>query len=292
MGRVRNTTPRIQAVRDAIIEAVESDAPVSVRGVFYRVVSMGEVTKDKTGYILVQHQLLKMRQEGLIPYPSITDGGRGLAKPASWGSLSELLDHYAGGTRYKRELWPAQGCEVIITTEKDAIVGVIESVTEKWDVQVGSLHGFSSETFLWELGEHINDSEIDEFYIYHFGDLDPSGLCVHQNLQRAIDDFVGDEKVVHVKWAGITFDQIDEFNIPTDIVPLNPAGLQHYPTFREEYGDSVYEVDAIPPNELRGIIEDLILGHIDQDILNQTELAEQAERTRLARFAKSARKSL
>ena len=48
--RRRRTKAQIADLDDAIIRAVEADAPVSLRGVFYRVVSAGAVDKSETGY--------------------------------------------------------------------------------------------------------------------------------------------------------------------------------------------------------------------------------------------------
>lgn len=59
--RKRRTNVELAQVDAAIVAAVEADAPVTLRGVFYRVVSAGAVPKTEKGYQLISRQLLKLR---------------------------------------------------------------------------------------------------------------------------------------------------------------------------------------------------------------------------------------
>lgn len=72
--RQRSTNAQLDVIDQAIIQAVEDDHPVSLRGVFYRVVSAGAIEKTEEGYDLIGRQLLKLRRAGAVPYSSITDG--------------------------------------------------------------------------------------------------------------------------------------------------------------------------------------------------------------------------
>lgn len=80
-ARTRRTNMEIAAVDAAIITAVATETPVTVRGVFYRVVSGGAVEKTEKGYGAVQRRLLHLRRTGLVPYSAITDGTRLRLKP-------------------------------------------------------------------------------------------------------------------------------------------------------------------------------------------------------------------
>ena len=48
--RGRSTQAQLGTLDRAIIEAVEQDRPVTLRGVYYRVVSAGAVAKTEAGY--------------------------------------------------------------------------------------------------------------------------------------------------------------------------------------------------------------------------------------------------
>jgi hypothetical protein len=55
-------------------------------------------------------------------------------------------------------------------------------------------------------------------------------------------------------------------------------------------GESV-EVDAIPPNQLRQLVHDCIVQHVDEDALAVLETAEQGERETLKRLSASFRRT-
>lgn len=281
--RYRATTVKVQRLRDAITKAVEADAPVTVRGVYYRVVSMGVVDKTLKGYNALQYQVLTMRREGLIDWDDIADDSREMSKLTSWPSLAEFAAYYARGNSYKREIWPDQDCEVIITTEKAALGGVVRSVTHRWDVQVAVTGGFGSLTALWELSQYINDSPVDEFHIYHLGDHDPSGLAIWEQIQREVHGFTAG-KTVHMERLAITPEQVDELELLT--LDVNRNQLSHWPDYLEEFGEWICEVDALPASYLRSLVRETIASHVDSKILARTVAATEADRAELAKFAK------
>ena len=59
---------------------------------------------------------------------------------------------------YRRALWRDQAAEVQIYSEKDAISGVVLPVTRRWDVPLGIVRGYSSETFAWSVAQSIFDA--------------------------------------------------------------------------------------------------------------------------------------
>jgi ELWxxDGT repeat protein len=73
----------------AILEVAEAENPVTVRGLFYRVMSLGLVPKTERGYYVVQRQTLKLRRAGVLPYGWITDGTR-----AGTRSLTQFAPRY------------------------------------------------------------------------------------------------------------------------------------------------------------------------------------------------------
>jgi hypothetical protein len=130
--RSRRTKAQIADLDEAIVRAVEDDAPVSLRGVFYRVVSASAVDKSETGYEAVGRRLLALRREGLVSYWDIVDGTRWTFKPTTFDSARDALRRTRNA--YRQQLWADQDCVVQIYSEKDAITGVVNGVTDAWDV--------------------------------------------------------------------------------------------------------------------------------------------------------------
>ena len=93
---------------------------------------------------------------------------------------------------YRKDLWIDQGVHVEVWSEKDAIRGVISPVTTKYDVPLMISRGYSSETFLWETAEDINDEGCPAV-IYQLGDHDPTVVGHGIDIQRKLREFVDDD---------------------------------------------------------------------------------------------------
>ena len=281
--RRRRTNAELDDVNDAIIDAVFDDYPVSLRGVYYRVVSAGAVDKTERGYKLVGRQLLKLRRDGTIPYGCITDGTRLIRKPRSWTGLDKCLADVAES--YKRDLWQRQSVEVMVFTEKDAISGILYPVTSEWDVPLGVLRGYASETFCHTVAEEIVDANKRDKWVdvYQFGDHDPSGVNAWESFQERISMFTEEMfGIVGAKFerVAVTAHQVVEYDLPTR--PTKRSDTRA----RDFVGESV-EVDAIPAKKLRELVEISITQHVDENVLRIDQLAEESEREILTRMSGS-----
>ena len=307
----RRTNAELAAVDDAIVQAVDLEHPITLRGVFYRVVSAGAVEKTEHGYRLVGRELLKLRRAGGIRYDWITDGTRWINKPDSYEDLDQMLEDAAAS--YRRALWRSQAAEVQIYSEKDAISGVVLPVTHRWDVPLGIVRGYSSESFAWSVAQSIIEAAErgKDTYVYQLGDHDPSGIDAWRAFRKTVSGFLMEEyrdmrariarshpeadfgeevpedhdsaesvctfvvggKVAqaHFDRLAVTEDQVYELGLPTR--PTKQTDTRS----RSFEGGSV-EVDAIPPTVLREIVEDAITEHIDAEALRLTGIAEQSER--------------
>lgn len=311
--RQRRTRAALAEVDDAIVQAVTTERPVTLRGCFYRVESAGVVDKTEDGYRLIGRELLKLRRAGVIPYDWITDGTRWINKPDSYDDLDQMLEDAAAS--YRRALWRDQGAECHVYSEKDAISGVVLPVTRKWDVPLGIVRGYSSETFAWSVAQAILDAARrgKDTYIYQLGDFDPSGVDAwrafrasvcgflleeHRNLMDRIrashpeidtGDDLDDDDRHHGDQSSCVF--IAGKNVQTAFFErlavtesqIWDLGLPTRPTKRTDtrargFADQSVEVDAIPATTLRQIVEDAITQHIDPEALRITQLAEDSER--------------
>lgn len=280
--RRRRSATELAAVDAAIVAAVEAEHPVTLRGVFYRVVSAGAVEKTELAYRLVMRELLKLRRAGVVPYGHITDGTRWLREPVTWTDLDEMLDDAA--VSYRRALWHSQPARVYLLSEKDAISGVIEPVTRRWDVPLGVLRGYASETFAHTMAAHIlgNARAGKHTFVYQLGDHDPSGLDAWRDFVDKTRGFCGhdlgpDDPLAVFRRLAVTPVQVTEWDLPTR--PTKTAD----PRAREFAGGSV-EVDAVPASTLRRLVEGAITALIDQEKRRLTRIAEQSERQVLTRM--------
>jgi hypothetical protein len=273
--RHRRTKSELAKIDAAIFDIAEDERPVTVRGLFYRVMSRGLVPKSENGYSVVQRQALKMRRAGELPYGWITDGSRLRLKPETWSSAQAALENTA--MMYRRDLWIDQGIHVEVWTEKDAICGVAYPATAKYGVPLMISRGFSSETFLYETAEDIN-KEGNPAVVYQLGDHDPSGVAAWEDIQHKLLQFVDHSVDLTFERIAVTPEQVIDLDLPT-----RPT-KQTDPRAKRFTGDSV-EVDAIPSNTLRGLVTEAIEKWIDPDQLHLTKVAENSERDVLQRIA-------
>jgi hypothetical protein len=294
--RVRRTRTDIDIIKAAIVDALAVDAPMTVRQVFYRLVSAGAIAKTEAEYKQTVCRLLAdMRRDGTIPYGSIADSTRWMRKPTTWDSVEEALRSTA--RLYRRNVWRDLGEYVEVWCEKDALAGVLYDVTAEYDVPLMVTRGYPSLTYLHDAAEEMaaqlkRDRKVT---IYYFGDYDPSGVDIRRNVEQQLREFVTrrllpryGSRIVN-KW--FSFD-----TIAVDPWQIEQYGLTTRPTKTTDSrsrgfdGESV-ELDAIAPSDLRDLVRGAIEDHLPEGALDAVRVAETSEREILTRIAETMRGS-
>lgn len=250
---------------------------MTVRQVFYRLVTLGAIPKLESEYRNVVSRLLtRMRREGQIPYGWIADHTRWIRQPDLFDSVEDALRQTAA--LYRRNLWQDQGAYVEVWCEKDALAGVLYEETAAWGVPLMVVRGYSSHTYLYEVAEHTR-AVGKPTSIYYFGDHDPSGLDAQRFAEKELRSHAADLPIEFERVA-VTPEQIVEWELPTRPTKRTDTRSRNF------QGESV-ELDAIPPATLRELVEVCILRHVDSHAYQVTQEAERSERELLARLAET-----
>jgi hypothetical protein len=265
----------MQAIRAAIYRTLASDPPMTVRQLFYQLVSQGVIAKTEQEYKgTVGRLLTEMRLDGSVPFGWVADNTRWQRKPTTYGSLSQALQRTA--ETYRRALWDELPVYCEIWLEKDALAGVLISETSDWDVPLMVTRGYASLSYLYEAAEHI--SEIGKpTYIYYLGDHDPSGVDIPRHVEARLREFAPGAEI-HFERIAVTPGQIRFWGLPTRPTKSTDSRAKGFD------GASV-EVDAIPPATLRALVRDCISQHVDKQTLSRMERIEAAERESAMRMA-------
>jgi len=275
----RRSRDDIEQLRRLLMEVVAEQQPMTVRQVFYQMVSRGAIDKTENEYKQTVIRLLtEMRLAGRLPYGWIADNTRWMRKPTTYSSLEEAILRTA--RFYRRSLWDEQDAYVEVWCEKDALAGVLYDVTGQWDVPLMVTRGYPSLSYLHEASETIAEQD-RPVYLYYFGDYDPSGVDIARVTEKRLREFAPDAEL-YFEVLGVTPKQIAAWNLPTR---PTKRGDSRYAGFR---GESV-EVDAIPPATLRRLTTDAIEQHVDPAAIEGLEEAEHDERKMLLMFANRAR---
>jgi hypothetical protein len=273
--RSRRTKAEIDALREAMYEIAREDHPVTVRQVFYRMVSAGLVDKREAEYKnTVARLLVEMRKDGELPYRWIADNTRWVRVPTTYSSLGEALR--ATAAAYRRSLWASRPERVEVWCEKEALAGVLVEETRTWQVPLYVVRGYASLSYLWEAAQETK-AVGKPTRIYYFGDHDPSGLDIERVVRERLEEFAPDVDLT-VTRAAVTPEQIEGWGLPTRPTKRSDSRAKGF------NGGSV-ELDAIMPRQLRALTRDCIERHVDPWELDALQRTEEEERSVLASVA-------
>ena len=264
----------MNALREALYEIVAENQPVTVRGAFYLASSRGVIPKaENEGYRPVQRELLKMRREGAIPWGWITDGSRTRCGYRRYGGLESYAKQVAAN--YRRDYWHGSDEYVEVWLEKEALRGVLSPVViEEFGLDLYVTKGQPSVSYLYDAAEDII-LDGRPIFVYVLADFDPGGFRIFDRIKEELVGFVGDAADLYVRRLALTPYQIELHDLPTR------PGKEKDPNaaeFARRFGDRCVELDAMPPNTLRGLVRQCLESHMDPQYLRRLKLAEQQER--------------
>jgi hypothetical protein len=293
---------------------------ISTRQAYYALVSVGAIPATASGYDRIQRLLVQLRRSGAIHPERICDRTRSKIVRSSWSGLDSLLE--SAQIQYRRDYWADQPTAVMVAVEKAALEGFFTEVCDDFGVPLYVSRGYPSYSFLYDWAEEIKllRDEGKRVKVYFFGDFDPSGIDIYENVAGQIFEFispelsrevrmilsdackqivrdVGDdtEEEVEISFAemmsyktGIVFkrlgllpEDLDTFKLYTLPVKRSDSRSKK---FIEKHGTKAAELDALPPVELQRRIREAIESNIDTERWQRVEKVEQQERLSLERF--------
>jgi hypothetical protein len=277
LKRRRATAGEMEERAKFLINYASERGPVTVRGLYYQAEVHGVPGIDKTenSYGKIQQQVLKLRREGRLDYNDIADATRWMRKPTTFDSVEDALIQTA--RHYRKSLWRDNDARVEIWVEKDAVAGTIYETTARYDIALMVARGFSSETFCFEAVEQYDEDKTT--YVYYLGDFDRSGCDAAKSLEEKLQRFAAERCIkVVFKSIAITPAQVKKYRLPTREPKRETKADQNWPH------DYACELDAMEPDVMRSLVEQMINRHLPQDQLAVLMVAEQSEREFFGKF--------
>ena len=277
MGRCVSTSTRDLVARAAELwETVYQPAGIvpTVRQLFYALAVEERVPKSEKGYARVQRVLAAARERGDYPWEGIYDALRQIQRPNTWTDLDDYLDTVRRA--YHLDKWQFQARRVEVWIEKDAVRGTVESVTGDEDVPLLIGRGYLSLTAKHEASLRMGDGGLTVLYI---GDFDPSGVDMAEEAEAWIRDVAGGQGDLLFERVAITVANHADLALPH--LPVNRNDRRAAELCRR-YGDTVVEVEALPPETLQGRLREAILRHRDAATWSWSLAEEREGQNRLA----------
>lgn len=252
--RNRRTKTQLNEILLACQDVINEEGAVTLRHLFYRIVSLGLLKKTEEEYDKLSGYTMKWRRDGSIAWSSFVDSTR-------WYHGAQLFDNLGAALEnskacYRRNLWQSQNIYVEIWMEKDAVAAIAQQAAQPFGVPVFPMKGFASGSALFTLAQTIryHQAHGKVVHIYYLGDHDPSGRCMDGTIVRSLRYDHGVE--FNFTRIAVTQDQIKQYNLPTRPTKESDSRAKNFK------GESV-EVDALPPHIIRQLVERSISQHID-----------------------------
>jgi hypothetical protein len=160
-----------------------------------------------------------------------------------------------------------------VVRERHTVRGVLEPVLNRFAVPFSVKHGFDSATSVKTVADETEDLERPLIALY-VGDWDPSGLWMSErDLPERLDRYGAN---VLLKRVALTKRDVSSGGLPS--FPANTKSKDpRHRWFVEHYGSECWELDALPPPDLRERVTEAILDYLDVDAWNHCAKIEKAE---------------
>jgi hypothetical protein len=268
---------RIAQVNEIVVEYQAMGFAMTLRQVYYQMVSRGLIENKKTEYDNLGSLISTARLAGLLDWSAIEDRTRRVNYHSSWDDPEEILRGAAEG--YRENPWNDQESYIEVWIEKEALAGVITPVCDRWRVPYFSCRGYVSQSAQYAAGKRLayqRDTLGKTPLIIHLGDHDPSGIDMTRDNDTRLEMFA--RMGIPVERVALNMNQIEEYDPPPN--PVKELDSRSGP-YRERFGDESWELDALEPRVIDQIIEETISDRVDGTVWAESLEREELERAKL-----------
>jgi len=215
---------------------------LTVRMLYYRLVSIFDYPNDRRFYKRLQYSLKTLRK--LLPElnQKFEDVTRRVSRPRA--------------PRPPIELW----------VEKSSLEFFLKRLADRYHVPTLSERGFGSITMFVKAANREKRRGVRK--ILFVSDHDPSGLMINR--------VTGREMPVPVERVALTMGQIRRYRLPSIRVKRSDSRAKKY---IEEFGDNAWEVEGLPPRALLRNVEARIRMSIPPRTLARIQAERRVEET-------------
>ena len=272
--RSHNNKILLQKSVEVINEYEAQGYRLTLRQLYYQLVSRDVIPNEDNWYKQLGEVVSNGRLAGFIDWDSIVDRNRNPVMPQQWDSPAEILQAAAEGFRLDR--WKGQRYHVEVWCEKDALSGVIEPVCRRYHVRFLANRGYSSSTAMYDAAQRFQDAALRGKYpvVLYLGDHDPSGIDMSRDVQDRLDLLTYQMGLDSYRLA-LNYQQVTDYSPPPNPTKLKDSRAKDYVS---QYGMESWELDALEPQVLDGLISSAIEQFLDMDEWEQVVAEEEAGR--------------
>ena len=289
-----NKWPMLRVILEILNNELKGFLPTTVRTIHYQLLNKRVLItaskpnswycNDEKSYKALIGLLVQARLEEYIPHSWIIDPTR---PTTNWSVhsdpkefLAKQMEDFLKG--YWRDLLQSQPNHIEVIGEKNTIDSIISPVCMKFTVPYAIGRGYCSLEPRAALHKRYVESGKEKLVLVILSDFDPDGDMIAQSFAHSLrDDFGVDEEMIVAVRAALTPEQVKTLKLPRSYIAAKKTS-KHYERFVSKHGsDAVYELEAVPPVQLQGLLEDTLEQVIDLDRFNDEAEAEQDDQTEI-----------
>jgi hypothetical protein len=262
----RKWSPILARARE-IVESYTATG-VTLRQLFYRLVSFEILRNTKSDYTNLSKLTAEARRDGT--FPTLIDNTRSIHRYATWDGPEDA--RRALRQQYRRDRTEGQERTVYVGVEKAGMIAQLELWFSDFGLPVLALGGYSSQTYVDEVRADI-DTQRRPAVLLYAGDFDPSG-------EDIVRDFVGRVGCFDdVHRVALMPEQVAAYSLP----PLpGKASDSRAAGFVAKHGRLVQEeLDALPPDVLHRLYSDALAPFLDLSKVEASKAREAEDKQRL-----------
>lgn len=224
-------------------EIVESyDTGVTLRQLYYRLVSAGLIPNDQNNYKHLSRKTAQARREGW--FPALIDRTRAIEREPWWNTAHTAMQTMCEDFRVDRT--EGQEWGIYLGVEKHGMSVQLMHWFGELGIPILALGGYSSQTFVDVVKRHVVNRDRASVLLYA-GDYDPSGMDIDRDFEERTAIF---DDVVRV---ALRREHIDEYSLPP--MPGKHTDARSA-SFILNHGDLIQvELDALEPDDLRKLYQ-------------------------------------
>lgn len=291
---------QLAAINKIIEEYRQQGYTLSLRQLYYQLVSRDVVPNQQKEYAKLSTLLTKGRMSGIVDWDAIEDRLRKPYIPYWVSGMAEAIRDTIEQYRINRMKGQATYLEVWV--EKDALSEVLKRSTEPYHVRVMVNRGYSSTSAMHDAYKRFEEAILEErevkVVVLYLGDHDPSGMDMVRDIADRVKQFFWGKRIQDVEEDEGEFNEWFEKHFEIQRIALNMEQIRRYNPppnpakfsdpratgYVEKYGKQSWEVDALPPEVLHKLVQKHINENIDVDLFNSVVAGEEQDKAKLKKI--------
>jgi hypothetical protein len=272
----KKTRERLERIKVIIAEYEARGFKLGCRQIHYQFVARGwhENTENNVGKI--NSTLRNAREAGEVDWDMIEDRSRQLIEPVTYDGPADRIEY--ASYSYAEEPWKDQRYRPIVCIEKHGLLESITGVCDEHGVLYFAHHGSCSRTILYKVAKRC--AEISDQgqtpLVLHLSDHDPTGKQMDHSVSNSISKYAN--RKIEMRRLGLTKQQVRQYRlIPFPAKETDPR----YNEYVEEHGVSAWELDALEPEAISGLIRTELNKLIDRKKWKAAKRQEERNRAQI-----------